>query len=100
MKASTKIVILIALQIIIIITSFLTLVYFESQVLHTGNMVNVAGKNRLLASEVLSELHHSKFFNNEKYNEHLGTLVELERNIMFLKDGGKVFCNRDTSTSF
>ncbi len=90
MKAFTKIVILIALQIIIIITSFLTLVYFESQVLHTGNMVNVAGKNRLLASEVLSELHHSKFFNTEKYNAHLGTLVELERNIMFLKNGGKV----------
>ncbi len=90
MKASTKIVILISLQIIIIITSFLTLVYFESQVLYTGNMVNIAGKNRFLASEVLSELHHSQFFNTEKHNAHLGTLVELERNIIFLKDGGKV----------
>jgi len=90
MKASVKILILISSQIIIIIASFFTLVYFESQLLLTGNMVNVAGKNRLLASEVQSELHHSLFFNTEKHNDHLGTLVELERNIVFLKNGGKI----------
>lgn len=90
MKTSVKIVTLVSLQIIIIITSFLTLVYFESQLTLTGNMVNVAGKNRLLASEVLNELHHTLFFNTEKYDAHLGTLVELERNIVFLKNGGKL----------
>jgi len=90
MKASVKILILISSQIIIIIASFFTLVYFESQLLLTGNMVNVAGKNRLLASEVQSELHHTLFFNTEKHDDHLGTLVELERNIVFLKNGGKV----------
>ena len=89
MKTSVKILTLVSLQIIIIITSFLTLVYFESQLTLTGNMVNVAGKNRLLASEVLNELHHTLFFNTEKYDSHLGTLVELERNIILLKNGGK-----------
>lgn len=91
MKASSKILILITLQIIIIIASFLTLVYFESKLILTGNMVNVAGKNALLASEVLGELHHTLFFNTEKHDAHLGTLVELERNIMFLKNGGKLY---------
>lgn len=90
MKASVKIVILISLQIVLIVASFLTLVHFESQMILTGNMVNVAGKNSLLASEVLNELHHTLFFNTEKDDAHLGKLVELERNIIFLKEGGKL----------
>ena len=54
-------------------------------------MVNIAGKNSFLTSEVQNELHHTLFFNAKKHNDHWGTLVELERNILFLKNGGKLY---------
>ena len=91
MTPTTKILTLISLQIILIVSSFFILIHFESQTSLAGNMVNIAGKNSFLTSEVQNELHHTLFFNTEKYNDHLGTLVELERNILFLKNGGKLY---------
>ena len=48
MKAARKVAILVALRIILIIASFLTMVHFESQTSLTGNVVNVAEKTEFL----------------------------------------------------
>lgn len=58
MKFVHKVTVLIMLQVTVIITSFLVIAYFESQQTHAGHAINVAGKNRVLASQVEIELYH------------------------------------------
>ena len=56
MRFTHKVMTLVMLQMILIVASFLTIVHFESQTNFTGNIVNVAGKNRVLTSMVQIEL--------------------------------------------
>ncbi len=85
-----KIATLVALQISLIVASFLIIVYLESQTSHTGNVVNVAGKNRILTSQVHVELNRVLIVDPPSEIHVLEALERLEANIMFLKHGGDV----------
>ena len=90
MEFRHKVAVLVALQITLIITSFLIIVYFESRTNLTGNIVNIAGKNRLLASLVQIELNHA-LFDDPKHGERiLDALARLEENIHHLRHGGSI----------
>ena len=110
MKFVYKVVVLIMLQITIIITSFLIVAYLESQKTLAGHVINTAGKNRVLASQVEIELYHfvlnnvrgdapstSEILNSAASFEAVTTytpqnvfdaLAALETNIYILKHGG------------
>ena len=90
MKFTHKITILVLLQIFLIITSFFIIVHFESQINLTGNIVNVAGKNRVLASTVQIQLHHKIIDSSTPSDAVLNALGNLEANIYFLKTGGSL----------
>ncbi len=64
--------------------------YFESQTVLTGNTVNVAGKNRLLTSEVQNELNRVLFHCTAEDAAVFEALDRLEENIHFLKRGGSM----------
>lgn len=86
MKTASKISILVSIQIVLILSSFLVLAYLETTKALHGNLVNVSGKNRLLASEIKNEVNHAVFHvvTNSKFT----TINLLEENLLFLKDGG------------
>lgn len=101
MKFVHKIIILIILQILIIITSFLIVAYLESQKILAGHMINTAGKNRVLASQVEIELHrlvldehtqsmHGITDTDVTMTGIFNALTNLKENINILKQGGKV----------
>ncbi len=90
-KLAYKITVLVTAQIILIITSFLVMIYFESQLNLTGSSVNVAGKNRLLTILVRDELRDELFQESDQMLDRgrtLAALDALESNILFLKNGG------------
>ena len=86
MKASLKISILVSIQIILILGSFLVLAYLETTKALHGNLVNVAGKNRLLASEIKNEINHDVFHVSADID--LTSIELLRENLLFLKNGG------------
>jgi signal transduction histidine kinase len=83
----TKISIIVFIQILFIVSSFLTVVILESQISLVGNSVNIAGKNRLLTSQFLNELKDSTYVENSNAIPEI-KLNELEENILLLKNGG------------
>jgi signal transduction histidine kinase len=86
-KIITKIGILVIIEIIIILSSFVILVYFESQGTFLGNSINIAGKNRYLTANVqlATEEYRSGYSNlSELHN----AIDILESNIQALKEGG------------
>lgn len=87
MKSKSKISLIIAFQIILIISSFLAIAILESQSSLLGNSVNIAGKNRLLASQFSDEIKDWAFVNNPEADPEK-KLLELEENLEFLKKGG------------
>ncbi len=90
MEHKHKITILIALQISLIVTSSIIIVYSESQINLTGNTVNIAGKNRVLTSHVQIELNHLLLYDSPHDAHVFEALEELENNILFLKHGGQL----------
>ncbi len=98
MRFVTKIVWLILIQIIVIITSFLVVAYLESQNSLVGHTINVAGKNRVLASQVETELHGMLFQKNmqeDNLDTHkvMNAVRNLDENIRLLKHGGNISDN-------
>jgi hypothetical protein len=87
-----KITLLVLIEILLIVSSFGTLVYFQSEQSSLGNSINIAGKNRYLTANVLLQ--------TEKYLYGLSSssdtlqlknaMNNLEANIMTLKQGGKI----------
>lgn len=88
MRLTHRITILVAVQISIIAASSAILVHFESQTNLTGNMVNVAGKNRLLTGMVVVNVNHAVFHTTTRDNNVHDSLDDLRENIHFLKSGG------------
>ena len=86
MKSSSQITILVSIQIALILSSFLVLAYFETQKAHHGNLVNVSGKNRFLASEIKNEVTHNLFHGLDHKTS--SGIISLEKNLLFLKTGG------------
>ena len=86
-KIITKIGILVVIEIIIILSSFVILAYFESQGTFLGNSINIAGKNRFLTANVqlATVEYQSESSNLGDLNKAIDTL---ESNIRALKTGG------------
>ena len=85
-----KIAIIVTAQIILIIASFLLIVHFESQTHLAGNIVNVAGKSRVLTILVHTEM-TDEILDRGQIHDGSGTMVALDNlrdNILFLKEGG------------
>ena len=89
MESKLKITIIIICQIVLILGSFLTLAIFESQTALLGNSINVAGKNRFLASQVVDEIKDYAFLKKPDASPE-NKLLLLEENIFLLKNGGKL----------
>lgn len=90
-RLTFRITVLVTAQIILIVTSFLVMVHFESQLNLAGNVVNTAGKNRLLTILVRDELRDKLSQEGDREpggNLTLAALGDLESNILFLKKGG------------
>ncbi|QLH08961.1 sensor histidine kinase [Candidatus Nitrosotenuis sp. DW1] len=86
-NASKKISIIIAIQIAIILSSFLSLQALESEKIFLGNAVNVAGKDRFLTVNVLVKLQNYNI-GGESEEGLILALKDYENNLMFLKNGG------------
>ncbi len=85
----TRIGILVAIEIALIIASFAILTYFESQSALIGNSINIAGKNRFLTSEVI--LHVEKYLLGQSEISELDrALSELDSTIDALKAGSHI----------
>jgi len=87
LKSKPKITIIIICQILLIFGSFLTLAIFESQMALLGNSINIAGKNRFLASQFIGEVKDHNYLKNPHANPE-EKLILLEENIYLLKNGG------------
>jgi signal transduction histidine kinase len=87
-----KITLLVLIEILLIVSSFGTLVYFQSQQSSLGNSINIAGKNRYLTANVL--LQTEKYLYGLSSSSDTLQLKEamrsLESNILILKQGGKI----------
>ncbi|MBC8515893.1 MAG: HAMP domain-containing histidine kinase [Nitrosopumilus sp.] len=87
MNHKTKISTIVFIQILFIVSSFLTVAILESQISLVGNSVNIAGKNRLLTSQFLNELKDFTYVKNSNAIPEL-KLNQIEENILLLKNGG------------
>lgn len=93
-KIGSKIVIFVCIQIIFIVSSFIILSYYHSQMTYLGNSINIAVTNRFLTSNLM--LHTSEYLlegregSNKEVSKIKTAINQLESNILVLKQGGKV----------
>jgi signal transduction histidine kinase len=86
-KILLKITLLVIVEIVLIVSSFGVLAYFQSQQISLGNSINIAGKNRYLSSNLL--LQTEKYFDRASNASQLRAAVNgLQSNIITLKQGG------------
>jgi signal transduction histidine kinase len=88
-KIIFRLAILIAIEIVLVVSSFGISTYIQSQSTAIGNTINIAGRNRYLTSNFLLEL--------EKVNDGTGQIENLRNatnalntNILFLRSGGHI----------
>ena len=62
-KIGSKIAIFLFILIILVITNFVIVSYYQSQMTYLGNSINIAGKNRFLTSNLM--LHVSEYLLTE-----------------------------------
>lgn len=89
-KIGFKIGILVFIQIIFIISSFIILTYYQSQSTYLGNSINIAGKNRFLTSNLMFSITEYFIENNSDSSKINYAIDQLESNILVLKQGGKI----------
>ena len=75
------------LQLVLIISSFLTLVYLESEWFEIGNSIDYAGLNRFLTVNTMLEIRNLDF--NSQVLEKPESLEILEENLLLIKEGGE-----------
>ena len=85
-----KIGILVFIQIVFIITSFIILTYYQSQSTYLGNSINIAGKNRFLTSNLMFSITEYFMENNSDSSKINSAIDQLESNILVLKQGGEI----------
>lgn len=88
MKPLRSVILMMAVQIALISASFSILVYAESQNALNGNLINIAGKNRLLANTIQLELNQALSDNSDMRRHVDIAVVNLEQNIQIVKNGG------------
>jgi signal transduction histidine kinase len=92
-KILSKITLLVLIEILLIVSSFGTLVYFQSEQSSLGNSINIAGKNRYLTANVLLQTEKYLYGISSSSSDTLqvkNAMNNLEANIMTLKQGGKI----------
>src|ERR687898_1494009 len=89
-KIGFKIGILVFIQIIFIISSFIILTYYQSQSTYLGNSINIAGKNRFLTSNLMLSITEYFMESNSDSSKISYAIDQLESNILVLKQGGKI----------
>jgi hypothetical protein len=87
-----------AIIIAFIISSFVTLAYFQSQQTLLGNSINIAGKNRFLTMNILFQA--SEYLNGVSSSTSssspndmarlIDAMSKLNTNILLLRQGGKI----------
>ena len=91
-KIGSKIAIFLFILIILVITNFVIVSYYQSQMTYLGNSINIAGKNRFLTSNLM--LHVSEYLFIEgntkaKSSSSVNSAInQLESNILALRQGG------------
>ena len=86
-KILLEITLLVIIEIVLIVSSFGVLAYFQSQQSSLGNSINIAGKNRYLTSNLL--LQSEKYLDGTSNALQLKAAVNgLQSNIITLKQGG------------
>jgi signal transduction histidine kinase len=85
-----KITLLVLIEILLIVSSFGTLVYFQSQQSSLGNSINIAGKNRYLTANVLLQTEKYLYGLSSDTLQLKEAVRSLESNILILKQGGKI----------
>ncbi len=88
-KIIFRLAILIAIEVVLVVSSFGISTYLESQSTATGNTINIAGRNRYLTSNLLLEL--EKVSHGSANIENLTNATDaLNTNILFLRSGGHI----------
>jgi hypothetical protein len=81
--------ILVAIEVLLVVSVFGISTYIESQSTAIGNTINIAGKNRYLTSNFLLEL--EKVNHDTAHIENLRNATDaLNTNILFLRSGGHI----------
>ena len=99
MRSKSKVSIIISCQIALIFGSFITLAIFESQTALAGYSINIAGKNRFLASQFIDEIKDYAYLKNPEANPE-EKFIALEENIFLLKNGGMLDENQIPKLDF
>jgi hypothetical protein len=89
-----KIGFIISIQVLILVLSFLVLVYFENQSTFLGNSINISGKNRFLAESLYTKITDYPTDANQK--QVTDVMTAIDDNILALSHGGVLL---DTSVS-
>jgi signal transduction histidine kinase len=91
-KRGSKIAIFLFILFFLIITNFVIVSYYQSQITNLGNSINIAGKNRFLTSNLM--LHISEYLNiggNTKDSSKINSAInQLDSNILALRQGGNM----------
>ena len=78
-------------MIILVITSFIILSYYQSQMTYLGNSINIAGKNRFLTSNLMFQISEYLFEDSTKNSSKINSAInQLESNILVLRQGGNI----------
>jgi nitrate/nitrite-specific signal transduction histidine kinase len=88
-KITFRLAMLIAIEVLLVVSSFGTSTYIQSQSTDIGNTINIAGRNRYLTSNLLLEL--EKFNHGTTQTKDLKNAADsLNTNILFLRSGGDI----------
>jgi nitrate/nitrite-specific signal transduction histidine kinase len=88
-KIIFRLAILIAIEVLLVVSSFGISTYIQSQSTAIGNTINIAGRNRYLTSNFLLDL--EKVNHDTAQIENLRNVVDaLNTNILFLRSGGNI----------
>jgi len=86
MKSNSKITLLVSIQIILILASFLTLSYFESEKTKFENSITVANKIRQLSDSLIFET--ERYFNEIPYADPKLMINQMLTELTLIKSGG------------
>ena len=98
-KIGSKITIFLFILISLVITNFVIVSYYQSQMTYLGNSINIAGKNRFLTSNLMLHVSEYLFIEGNTKPKASSTvnsaMNQLESNIFTLRQGGSIVTGID-----
>jgi hypothetical protein len=89
-KIGLKVGVLLFIQIFFIISTLVILPYCQLQMTYVENLINIAGKNSFLTTNLMFITAEYFIQNNSDTSKINAAINELESNILTLKNGGKI----------